>query len=46
MFGWNNKAKKTRGMEKKIVCRVLTGPTASGKSDIGFRMAATHFMCH
>lgn len=29
-------------MEKKIVCRVLTGPTASGKSDIGFRMAATH----
>ena len=29
-------------MEKKILCRVLTGPTASGKSDIAFRMAAAH----
>ena len=29
-------------MEKKIICRVLTGPTASGKSDIGFRMAREH----
>ena len=29
-------------MEKKIVCRVLTGPTASGKSDLSFRMAAAH----
>ena len=29
-------------MEKKIVCRVLTGPTASGKSDLAFRMAAAH----
>ena len=29
-------------MEKKTVCRVLTGPTASGKSDLAFRMAAEH----
>ena len=26
-------------MEKKLICRVLTGPTASGKSDIAFRIA-------
>ena len=26
-------------MAEKIVCRVLTGPTASGKSDIAFRLA-------
>ena len=29
-------------MEKKTVCRVLTGPTASGKSEIAFRMAREH----
>ena len=29
-------------MEKKTVCRVLTGPTASGKSEIAFRMAMEH----
>ena len=27
-------------MEKKTVCRVLTGPTASGKTEIGIRLAA------
>ncbi len=29
-------------MEKKTVCRVLTGPTASGKSEIALRMAREH----
>ncbi len=29
-------------MERKILCRVLTGPTASGKSDLAFRMAREH----
>ena len=29
-------------MEKKIVCRVLTGPTASGKSALALRMAEEH----
>ncbi len=29
-------------MEKKITCLVLTGPTASGKSELGFRMAREH----
>ena len=27
-------------MEEKITCRVLTGPTASGKSEIALRIAA------
>ena len=26
-------------MENRIVCRVLTGPTASGKSELAFRIA-------
>ena len=26
-------------MEEKIICRVLTGPTASGKSELGMRLA-------
>ena len=26
-------------MDEKIICRVLTGPTASGKSDIAMRLA-------
>ena len=26
-------------MDERIVCRILTGPTASGKSDWGLRMA-------
>ena len=29
-------------MDRKPVCRVLTGPTASGKSDLAFRMAKEH----
>ena len=29
-------------MERKPICRVLTGPTASGKSDLAFRMAKAH----
>ncbi len=29
-------------MIQKPICRVLTGPTASGKSDIAFRMAKKH----
>lgn len=29
-------------MERKTICRVLTGPTASGKSDIALRMAKEH----
>ena len=29
-------------MDEKTVCRVLTGPTASGKSEIAFRMAREH----
>ena len=29
-------------MERKPICRVLTGPTASGKSDLAFRMAKEH----
>ena len=29
-------------MNRKPVCRVLTGPTASGKSDLAFRLAKAH----
>ena len=26
-------------MERKVICRVLTGPTASGKTSLGIRLA-------
>ena len=29
-------------MDQQIVCRVLTGPTASGKTDIGIQLAREH----
>ena len=29
-------------MEKKIICRVLTGPTASGKTELSLRLAEQH----
>ena len=30
---------KTENTSKKTICRVLTGPTASGKTEIGIRLA-------